>query len=51
MCTVAALEIMMMSPRGWLRIDGSVSFAHAHAPNACVRSSRSTSAGSVSATV
>ena len=37
MCTVAALEIMTMSPRGCVRIDGSTSLLHDHAPNACVR--------------
>ena len=51
MCIVAALEIITMSPRGCVRIDGSTSLLHAHAPNACVRSTRSTSAGSVSATL
>ena len=51
MCNVAALEIMTMSPRGCVRIDGSTSLLHDHAPNACVRTTRSSSAGSVSATV
>ena len=45
MCSVAALEIITMSPRGCVRIDGSTSLLHDHAPNACVRIVRSSSAG------
>jgi hypothetical protein len=33
-CTVAALEIITMSPRGRVRIDGSTSFEHSHDENA-----------------
>ena len=34
-----------------VRIDGNTNLEHARAPNACVRITRSSSAGSVSATV
>ena len=51
MCSVAALEIITMSPRGRVRIVGRTNFEHDHAPKACVRTTRSSSAGSVSATV
>ena len=45
-----ALEIITMSPRGRVRIDGSAARQATWAPTAWVRSRRSTSSTSVSAT-